>query len=147
MNRIVQLSDWEYEELKKEAEMTAAAMDAEIERQIQDKCKLTVELKLNVGNDWNDVFSIKPVVYAHSGYHARKDYRGETVNALSYSACRDIADHIKKWMEETIRKRYKVDVDTINKSRKAQERQWKWNVLFLILSITGWLVSCFSIFS
>lgn len=145
MEKIVQLRESEYERLKEQADMTQVAMDAEIERVIKDKCKLTVELQMDVGNDWNDVFHIRPVVTARPGYYCKNG--GENfVNAISYDACRKIADKIKSWMEGQIRDRYKVDVETVNEYRLARKNQWKWNTAFLILSLTGWLVALFLIF-
>ncbi len=145
MNRIVQLSDYEYQQLKNEADMTTAVMDAEIERQIKDKAKLTVELKLDVGNDWEDVFHIRPIVHVRSGYH-HTEGKTETVSAVSYSACSKIAKHIEDWMKDSIRKRYKLDVDVVNAYRERMKNQWKWNTTFLLLSLTGWLVALFLIF-
>lgn len=67
MNKIVQLTEYEYQQLKKEAEMTCAAMEAEIARGIEEHSKLSIDLKLDIGRDWEDVFHIKPVVYVSDG--------------------------------------------------------------------------------
>ena len=69
MNKIVQLTEYEYQQLKKEAEMTCAAMEAEIARGIEEHSKLSIDLKLDIGRDWEDVFHIKPVVYVSSSYY------------------------------------------------------------------------------
>jgi len=145
MEKIVQLRESEYNRLKEQADMTQIAMDAEIEREIKDKCKLTIELRLDIGNDWDDIFHIKPFVTARSSGYSPENGK-KYVDALSYDACKKIANKIQSWMEKQIRGRYKVDVETVNKYRLALRNQWKWNTAFLILSLSGWLVALFLIF-
>lgn len=147
MNKIVQLSEWEYQELKREAELSAATLDAEIKREMKDHCNLTVEIKLDIGRDWDDVFHIKPVVSARSGSYSGSDDYHNSVYALSYNEVGNIQRKITEWMEKQVRKRYKLDIDTVNKYRNKIQNQWKWNLFFLLLSLTGWLVACFVIFS
>lgn len=147
MNKIVQLSDWEYQQLKREAEMSAATLEAEIKREMNDHCNLTVEIKMDIGRDWDDVFHIKPVVKARSGSYTGSDDYHNSVYALSYNEVRNIQGKITEWMEKQVRKRYKLDIDIVNKYNSKIQNQWKWNLFFLILSLTGWLVACFAIFN
>ena len=147
MNRIVQLSEWEYEQLKKEAEMTSATIDAEIKREMENHCNLTVVLKLELNRDWDDVFHIKPVVSARSGSYSSSDDYHNSVYALSYNEVKKIQKKITEWMEKQVRERYKLDIETVNKYRIKIQNQWKWNLFFLLLSLTGWLVACFCFFS
>ena len=146
MNKIVQLTDYEYQQLKKEADMTCAAMEAEIMRGIEEHSKLSVDLKLDVGRDWDDVFHIKPVVYVSPSYYDPGRGYAEVKKALSYEACRKIQRHIEKWMEEQIRKRYKLDIDTVNRYNHRMNAQVRWNVAYAIIALSGWLVACLSIF-
>jgi hypothetical protein len=92
MERIVQLTDYEYKRLKEQAEATQATIEEGIREGIKD-------------------------------------------------ACRKIRDHVEKWLDQQIRKRYKVDVDTINKYRDRLSNQWKWNLVFFILSSSGWIAA------
>lgn len=147
MNRIVQLSEWEYDQLKKEAEMTSATIDAEIKREMENHCNLTVEVKMNIGRDWDDVFHIKPIVSARSGYYSTGGSFADTKYALSYKEVSKVEGKIQTWMEKQVRKRYKLDIDTVNKYRDRLQNQWKWNLFFLILSLSSWLVACLCIFS
>lgn len=149
MNKIVQLTEYEYEQLKKRADLSTKTLEAEIKREMKDHCNLTVELKMDVGRDWDDVYHIKPVVYAHSGMYSDPDSKPfhNTVYALSYKEVGKIQAMVQKWMDKQIRKRYKLDLEMVNKCRARLQNQWKWNVLFLLLSLTGWLVACFAIFS
>lgn len=147
MNKIVQLSEWEYQELKKEAELSAATMEAEIKREMKDHCNLTVELKMDIGRDWEDVFHIKPIVNAKSGYYSAKGSFDDTAYALSYEEVSKVERKVIEWMEKQVRKRYKLDVDTVNKYNDRIRNQWKWNLFFLMLALAGWVVACFAIFS
>ena len=132
MNKIVQLTDYEYQQLKKEADMTCAAMEAEIMRGIEEHSKLSVDLKLDVGRDWDDVFHIKPVVYVSSSYYDPGQGYDKVKHAVSY--------------EEQIRKRYKLDIDTVNRYNHRMNTQVRWNVAYTIIALSGWLVACLSIF-
>lgn len=145
MNKIIQLTDYEYQLLKKEADMTCATMEAEIMRGIEEHSKLSVDLKLDVGRDWNDVFHIKPVVNVSSSYYDPHGY-DKVKYAVSYKACRKIQSHIEKWMEEQIRKRYKLDIDTVNRYKHKMETQVRWNMVYALIALSGWLVACLSIF-
>ncbi len=149
MNKIVQLSEYEYEQLKKRADLSTKTLEEEIKREMKNHCNLTIELKMDVGRDWDDVYHIKPVVYAHSGIYSSPDSKPfqNSVSALSYKEVGKVQAAVQKWMEKQIRKRYKLDLEMVNKCRARLQNQWKWNVLFLILSLTGWLVACFAIFS
>lgn len=62
MEKIVQLREYEYNALKERANMNQAAIDKAVEKEIKKSCNITIELEMNVGRDWNDVFSIKPYV-------------------------------------------------------------------------------------
>lgn len=146
MNKIVQPTDYEYQQLKKEADMTCATMEAEIMRGIEEHSKLSVDLKLDVGRDWDDVFHIKPVVYVSSSYYDPGQGDDKVKHAVSYEACRKIQGHIEKWMEEQIRKRYKLDIDTVNRYNHRMNTQVRWNVAYAIIALSGWLVACLSIF-
>ena len=66
---------------------------------------------------------------------------GEIIYAISHDACRKINDHIEQWLDRQIRKRYKFDIDTINKYRDRLSNRWKINAAFLILSSSGWLAA------
>lgn len=146
MNKIVQLTEYEYQQLKKEADMTCAAMEAEIARGIEEHSKLSIELKLDVGRDWDDVFHIKPVVYVSSSHYDPGQGYAKVKRAVSYEACRKIQGHIEKWLEGQIRARYKIDISTINKYHEKMNNQVKWNFAYALIALSGWLVACFAIF-
>ena len=146
MNKIVQLTEYEYQQLKKEAEMTCAAMEAEIARGIEEHSKLSIDLKLDIGRDWEDVFHIKPVVYVSSSYYDTGQGFDKVKYAVSYDACRKISKHVEKWLENQIRTRYKIDVDTINKYNERMNNQAKWNYAYALIALSGWIVACLSIF-
>lgn len=145
MNKIVQLTEYEYQQLKKEADMTCAAMEAEIARGIEEHSKLSIDLKLDVGRDWNDVFNIKPVVYVKSSYYDTGQGYGKEKYAVSYEACRKISRHVERWLEKQIRTRYKIDVDTINKYNERMNNQVKWNYAYALIALSGWLVASLAI--
>ncbi|WP_290382790.1 hypothetical protein [uncultured Duncaniella sp.] len=145
MEKIVQLREYEYNALKERADMNQAAIDKAMEQEIKKSCNLTIQLKMDIGRDWNDVFSIKPYVNASPGsYNPRNSM--DPPKVLSYSACDKLAARIKRWLEETVEDRYGFSIEQVNKYRRANENRWKWNTLFLILSLSGWLVALFMIF-
>ncbi|WP_290233816.1 hypothetical protein [Bacteroides acidifaciens] len=145
MEKIVQLREYEYNALKEKADMNQAAIDKAMEKEIKKSCNVTIELEMNVGRDWNDVFSIKPYVAVSSGSY--NPYNSiEPPKVLSYEACKKLAVRIQRWMAETVEKRYGFSIEQVNKYRRANENRWKWNTLFLILSLSGWLVALFMIF-
>ncbi len=145
MEKIVQLREYEYNALKERADMNQAAIDKAMEQEIKKSCNITIELEMNVGRDWNDVFSIKPYVDVSSGSY--NPYNSiEPPKVLSYDACKKLAVRIQRWMTETVEKRYGFSIEQVNKYRRANENRWKWNTLYLILSLSGWLVALFMIF-
>lgn len=87
MEKIVQLRENEYNTLKKRADMNQAAIDKAMEQEIKKSCNITIELEMNVGRDWNDVFSVKPYVDVSSGSY--NPYNSiEPPKVLSYEACK-----------------------------------------------------------
>lgn len=139
MERIVQLTDYEYKRLKEQADATQATIEEGIKEGIKDACNLSVKLEMVVDKYWNDVITITPCVYVKSGFYQPSSK--EIIYAISYDACRKINDHIEQWLCRQIRKRYKFDIDTINKYRDRLSNQWKINTAFLILSSSGWLAA------
>lgn len=67
MEKIVQLREYEYNALKERADMNQAAIDKAMEQEIKKSCNLTIQLKMDIGRDWNDVFSITAVCKCFSG--------------------------------------------------------------------------------
>lgn len=145
MEKIVQLREYEYKALKEQADMTEVAFDKAMERAIKESCNLTIHLKMDIGRDWNDVFSIKPYADVSSGSYSPHNTMSPP-KVLSYNACNKLAKRIQKWVEETVEKRYGFGIEQVNKYRRANENRWKWNTAFLILSLTGWFVALFLIF-
>lgn len=139
MERIVQLTDYEYKRLKEQADATQATIEEGIREGIKDSCNLSVSLELEVDKNWNDVITITPCVYVKSGFFQSSSK--EIIYAISHDACRKINDHIEQWLDRQIRKRYKFDIDTINKYRDRLSNRWKINTAFLILSSSGWLAA------
>ena len=139
MERIVQLTDYEYKRLKEQAEATQATIEEGIREGIKDACNLTISPEMEIDRSWNDIVTITPCVYIKPASYQLSSK--EIIYAISNDACRKIRDHVGKWLDQQIRKRYKVDVDTINKYRDRLSNQWKWNVVFLILSSSGWIAA------
>ena len=145
MEKIIQLREYEYNALKEKADMKGKAFDKAMEKAIKESCNLTIQLKMDIGRDWNDVFSIKPYVDVDSGsYNPYNSINPPKV--LSYEACNKLAKRIHRWMEETVEKRYGFGIEQVNRYRIANKNRWKWNAFFLILSLSGWLVALFAIF-
>ncbi len=91
MEKIVQLREYEYNALKERADMNQAAIDKAMEQEIKKSCNITIELEMNVGRDWNDVFSIKPYVDVSSGSYnpynsaIKPDYQAFVVSAPKFA--------------------------------------------------------------
>lgn len=145
MEKIIQLREYEYNALKEKADMTDAEFAKAMEREIKKSCNLTIQLKMDIGRDWNDVFSIKPYVDVSSGSY-NPNNTIDPPKALSYGACRKLEKRIHRWMTETVEERYGFGIKQVNKYRIANENRWKWNTFFLILSLSGWLVTLLAIF-
>lgn len=119
--------------------MTCAAMEAEIMRGIEEHSKLSVDLKLDVGRDWDDVFHIKPVVYVSSSHYDAGQGFNKVKYAVSYEACRKISKHVERWLDNQIRTRYKIDIDTINKYNERMNNQAKWNYAYALIALSIFL--------
>lgn len=139
MERIVQLTDYEYKRLKEQADATQTTIEEGIREGIKDACNLTISLEMKIDRSWNDIVTITPCVYVKPASYQLSSK--EIIYAISNDACRKIRDHVEKWLDRQIRKRYKVDVDTINKYRDRLSNQWKWNLVFFILSSSGWIAA------
>ena len=139
MERIVQLTDYEYKRIKEQAEATQATIEEGIREGIKDACNLTISLEMEIDKSRNDIVTITPCVYIKPASYQLSSK--EIICAISNDACRKIRDHVEKWLDQQIRKRYKVDVDTINKYRDRLSNQWKWNLVFFILSSSGWIAA------
>lgn len=139
MERIVQLTDYEYKRLKEQAEATQATIEDGIREGVKDACNLTISLEMEIDKSWNDIVTITPCVYIKPASYQLSSK--EIIYAISNDACRKIRNLVEKWLDQQIQKRYKVNVDTINKYRDRLSNQWKWNVAFLILSSSGWIAA------
>ena len=91
MERIVQLTDYEYKRLKKQAEAKQATIEG-IREGVKDACNLTISLEMEIDKSWNDIVTITPCVYIKPASYLLSSK--EIIYAISNDACRNIRNHV-----------------------------------------------------
>lgn len=135
MNSIIQLTEYEYNQLKKQADATRETINKAVAEEVKKLCNLELEVKMAVGLDWNDTFSIKP--YASLG----GNWVFGTDAPMDLDAALKIGKKVQKWMQEQIEGRYGFGIEQVNRYTKANKNRWKWMALWTILSASGWMAA------
>ena len=134
MERIVQLTDYEYDLLKSQANATREEIKKQIQAEVEKNCNIKVELKMEVGRNQYDHFYIQPyasMIDACCGNHP----------VMDFDATYKLARRIQKWMKSEIEHRYGFGVKQVNKYIRANKNRWKWTMFYGILAASGWAVA------
>lgn len=135
MNRIVQLSEYEYNQLKEQADATKESIDKTVSEEVKKLCNLELEVKMDIGRDWDDTFRIKP----YASLDGKYIYGDKCV--MDFDTAWTIGKRIQKWMEKMVEIRYGFDIKQVNSYTKANRNRWKWMALWTILSASGWVAA------
>lgn len=132
MNRIVQLSEHEYNKLSELAKLNEQSISEQANALWKEKGVAEVTIRVNTGSDYDDSFSLKCGVDVW--YKDQRFYIPERLR-------RRLEEIIRKYAMESIEERFGDVTKTINQFRKRSKALDRTKYILWGVAASGWAVA------
>lgn len=132
MDRIVQLTESEYNKLKKDADATNAQIEERAKKMYEEKGIYGIVLDLSCDTDYRENIRI------HAGGYV-KDLN--SLFPISDKDKKKVVQFVTERVKRMMRERYGKQIDSIDYYNKRLEYLKRWHAKFIGFTIFGWIAA------